>query len=106
MILFRKRLLPTMIAIMASGFVTAQAQDDVQLENNQVDEEIVVEGVRGAELNAREAERGKDIFSSIITQDDAGNFADQNVAESLQRLPGITLQKSEGEGKFINLRGL
>ncbi|HEX7027179.1 MAG TPA: TonB-dependent receptor [Gammaproteobacteria bacterium] len=95
-----------MIAIMASGFVTAQAQDDVQSENNQVDEEIVVEGVRGAELNAREAERSKDIFSSIITQDDAGNFADQNVAESLQRLPGITLQKSEGEGKFINLRGL
>src|SRR5690606_24617024 len=44
--------------------------------------------------------------SSIITVDDAGNFADQNVAESLRRLPGITLQQSEGEGRFINLRGL
>src|SRR5690606_31710695 len=69
-------------------------------------EEIIVHGVRSAELNAREAERRKDIFSSIITVDDVGNFADQNVAESLRRLPGITLQTSEGEGRFINLRGL
>lgn len=107
MILFRKKLLPMMVAIAASGFVAAQAQENAQSQGDgQVEEEIVVQGVRGAELNAREAERGKDIFSSIITQDDAGNFADQNVAESLQRLPGITLQKSEGEGKFINLRGL
>ena len=62
--------------------------------------------MRSAELNAREAERSKNIFSSVISQDDAGKFADQNVAESLQRLPGITLQKTEGEGQFVTVRGL
>lgn len=69
-------------------------------------EEIIVWGERAAELNAREAERQKDVFSSVVSPDDVGNFTDQNVAESLRRLPGVTLQRSEGEGKFVTVRGL
>jgi TonB-dependent receptor len=100
--MFNRRLLSLVVALSASGALHAQeaTDDDALLE------EVVVQGVRQAELNARQAERNKESFSSIIAQDDAGNFADQNVAESLQRLPGITLQKSEGEGQRINLRGL
>ena len=97
----KKRLLPLCIALAASGQLYAQ-----EVSNSAEVEEVTVTGVRRAELNAREAEREKNIFSSVISQDDAGNFADQNVAESLQRLPGITLQKSEGEGKFVSVRGL
>ncbi|UUA71573.1 TonB-dependent receptor [Cellvibrio sp. QJXJ] len=97
----KKRLLPLCIALVASGQLYAQ-----EVSNSADVEEVTVTGVRRAELNAREAEREKNIFSSVISQDDAGNFADQNVAESLQRLPGITLQKSEGEGKFVSVRGL
>ena len=93
-----KRLL---IAIVGCAFaLPALAQDDAPLE------EIIVWGERAAELNARQAEREKDIFSSVISPDDVGNFADQNVAESLRRLPGVTLQRSEGEGKFVTVRGL
>lgn len=96
------RLLSALIAMAATGQLQAQeaAQPEPALE------EVIVQGVRQAELNARERERNKDAFSSIIATDDVGNFADQNVAESLQRLPGITLQKSEGEGKFVTVRGL
>src|SRR5690606_16518069 len=101
--MFRKRLLPAMIAVAASGALSSHAQT---ADESQVKEEIVVTGVRNAELNARESERNKDIFSSVIAQDDAGNFADQNVAEALQRLPGITLQKTEGEGRYVAVRGL
>jgi iron complex outermembrane receptor protein len=92
---------PLALAIIAlSQASPLLAQEDT------VEEEVYVSGVRAAELNAREAERIKDSFSSIISQDDAGNFADQNVAESLQRLPGLTLLKNEGEGRFVTLRGL
>lgn len=101
--MFKKRLLPVFVAMAATGTLTTHAQDSSE---NQMEEEIIVTGVRNAELNSRQAERDKNIFSSVIAQDDAGNFADQNVAESLQRLPGITLQKSEGEGKFVTVRGL
>lgn len=98
----KKRLLPLCIALIATGQLHAQTTSS----SNSDVEEVEVTGVRAAELNAREEERSKEIFSSVISQDDAGNFADQNVAESLQRLPGITLQKSEGEGKFVSVRGL
>lgn len=100
--MFKKRLLPVFVAMAATGTLTAHGQSS----ENTVEEEIVITGVRAAELNAREAERNKQIFSSVISQDDAGDFADQNVAEALQRLPGITLQKSEGEGRFVSVRGL
>lgn len=101
--MLKRRLLPAMIALAASGLAQAQTSTG---ESQQIEEELIVLGVRQAELNSRETERSKNIFSSVIAQDDAGNFADQNVAESLQRLPGITLQKSEGEGKFVTVRGL
>ncbi|WP_308363993.1 MULTISPECIES: TonB-dependent receptor [unclassified Microbulbifer] len=99
-----KKILPLAIAL-ASAQAFSQEEDENTLYDAAL-EEIYVEGVRSADANARAAERSKDNFSSIVTQDDAGNFSDQNAAELLQRMPGITLQKSEGEGKFVNLRGL
>ncbi|MBC3765690.1 TonB-dependent receptor [Neptunicella marina] len=76
---------------------------------NAADEDVeVVEvtGIRQADLKARDLEREKNGFSSVIATDDIGNFVDQNVAESLRRLPGVTLQRSEGEGKYVSVRGL
>ncbi|MCK7598977.1 TonB-dependent receptor [Microbulbifer sp. CAU 1566] len=104
---YKKQILAVAIAMAASSSLVAQeAEKEQQEDSSFAVEEVYVEGVRSADLNARAAERDKDNFSSIVTQDDAGNFSDQNVAELLQRMPGITLQKSEGEGKFVNLRGL
>lgn len=99
----KKRLLSLCIALAATGHLQVNAQTTASAGDV---EEVEVTGVRSAELNAREEERSKNIFSSVISQDDAGKFADQNVAESLQRLPGITLQKTEGEGQFVTVRGL
>lgn len=67
---------------------------------------IVITGTRGALANARALERGQDGLTSVVTSDDIGNFADQNVAESLQRLPGLTINRSEGEGQKVAVRGL
>jgi iron complex outermembrane recepter protein len=68
--------------------------------------EIVVTGTRGALNTSREQERQADGIQNVITADDAGQFADQNVAESLQRLPGVSIERSEGEGRFVSIRGL
>jgi iron complex outermembrane recepter protein len=69
-------------------------------------EEIIVTGVRGSLKEAIEIERQADTVVSVITADDAGQFADQNVAESLQRVAGVTIQRVEGEGRTIQVRGL
>ncbi|MGQ8364945.1 TonB-dependent receptor [Glaciecola sp. 1036] len=84
---------------------TEETAENEQQQDEEV-EVILVEGVRGVDLKARDLERGKDGYSSIIAADDLGNFVDPNVAEALRRLPGVTLQRSEGEGKFVSVRGL
>ncbi|MBN1378106.1 MAG: TonB-dependent receptor [Gammaproteobacteria bacterium] len=101
--ILNKPLLRVIVALLSAGVVTAQAQETADSSDI---EEVIVRGIRAADMNAREAERMKDIFSSVISQDDVGNFADQNVAEALQRLPGVTLQKSDGQAEFVNIRGL
>lgn len=69
-------------------------------------EEIIVSGVRGSIREAVEIERQAVTVVSVITADDAGQFADQNVAESLQRIAGVTINRVEGEGRTIQVRGL
>lgn len=85
-------------------------QDSEENTNNTANEQeieiVEVVGIKQADLKARDLEREKNGFSSVIATDDIGNFVDQNVAESLRRLPGVTLQRSEGEGKFVSVRGL
>jgi len=67
--------------------------------------EVVVNGIVEGQLKAvvdmKEAENIKNIISAeqIIT------FPDLNAAEVIQRIPGITLQRDQGEGRFVQLRG-
>jgi iron complex outermembrane recepter protein len=70
------------------------------------DQEIVVTGTRGSIIESRNIERNADGIVSAVTSDDVGNFPDQNVAETLQRLPGVSISRSEGEGRFVSVRGL
>jgi TonB-dependent receptor len=41
-----------------------------------------------------------------VSAEDIGKFPDQNVAESLQRLPGISIDRSNGQGTKARIRGL
>jgi TonB-dependent receptor len=70
------------------------------------EQEIVVTGTRGSIIESRNIERNADGIVSAVTSDDVGNFPDQNVAETLQRLPGVSISRSEGEGRFVSVRGL
>ncbi|TIX49683.1 TonB-dependent receptor [Alteraurantiacibacter aquimixticola] len=47
-----------------------------------------------------------DTVSDVLTRDAIGQFPDQNVAESLRRLPGINVLNDHGEGRFVSVRGL
>ncbi|MFN3816474.1 TonB-dependent receptor [Brevundimonas sp.] len=68
--------------------------------------EIMVTGSRAAIVRAQEVERAADNLVNVISAEDIGQFADQNVAESLARLPGVSLGRSEGEGRSVSVRGL
>jgi len=69
-------------------------------------EEMIVIGQRASQAGALARQRSADGISSFLTRDAIGQFPDQNVTEAVRRLPGVSVQNDQGEGRFIVLRGL
>lgn len=82
----------------------ALAQDVAVAEPGAADD-IVVTGIRAAQAASIESKRLSDVVSDVITAEDIGKFPDRNVAESLQRVPGIVINREFGEGERVSLRG-
>lgn len=51
-------------------------------------------------------QRASDTLINIVASDDIGRFPDQNAAEALQRVPGVSLYRDQGEGRYVVVRGL
>lgn len=68
-------------------------------------ERIQVFGGRDGQARALNAQRSADNIKSVVSSDYLGRFPDNNVAESMQRLPGASIQRDQGEGKYVNVRG-
>lgn len=89
--------------------VTAGARTDLDIavgaEPTAVDN-IVVRSQRIALNDSLNRYRTSDSISNYLSADDTGQFVDQNVAENLQRLPGISITRDQGEGRFVSVRGV
>jgi TonB-dependent receptor len=69
-------------------------------------EEVVVTGYRAAQANALQDKRMADMIKETLTADDAGKLPDQNVAEALRRVTGVTSTVDQGEGRYVTVRGI
>ncbi|MCZ8074352.1 MAG: TonB-dependent receptor plug domain-containing protein, partial [Paucibacter sp.] len=102
---FQKKVLPQLIsALIGSLALQAAHAADEPAKANEL-EKVEVRGIR-ATLNKNLVEKREN--SSIvdsISAEDVGKFPDKNVADSLQRVPGISVDRSWGEGKAIFVRG-
>ncbi len=67
---------------------------------------ILILGQRANLASALNRKRAADGVSDAVTRDSIGQFPDQNVAESLRRLPGVNVLNDQGEGRFVSVRGL
>lgn len=95
---------------LAIAATTAHAQeatnDDPQTAQPAL-EEVLVTGYRGSLLSSTNAKRESNGFSDVIFADDIGNLPSQNLAESLNRIPGVKISREvTGEGQQISVRGL
>lgn len=72
----------------------------------QGDGDIVVLGVRGAQNAAVDIKRKANQIVDSIVAEDIGKLPDTTIADSLQRVPGIQIGRSAGEGSSVNIRGL
>jgi iron complex outermembrane receptor protein len=67
---------------------------------------IVVTGIRKSLSDARNLKRNTDQFMDAVVATDIGKLPDANIAESLQRVSGVQLDRGIGEGSNISIRGL
>jgi len=67
--------------------------------------EIVITGIRGSAAASIRAKRASSVISDVLTAEDIGKFPDKNVAEALQRIPGVLINREFGEGERVSVRG-
>ncbi|CAN7325492.1 TonB-dependent receptor [Massilia sp. LjRoot122] len=67
---------------------------------------VVVTGYRYAIEKSLDQKRNANSIVEVITAEDVGKFPDKNVADALQRVPGVVVSRSGGEGKNVSVRGL
>lgn len=89
-----------------AGGAPASAAPATQIANSENSlEEVVVSGIRESLRESLETKRDATAVLDVITSEDIGKFPDKNVADSLQRIPGISVDRIWGEGRDIFVRG-
>jgi TonB-dependent receptor len=99
------------IALGASAVSPVAAQD---ADDEMVMEEVVITGVRRSMMESAVIKRDSDGVVDAIVAEDIGKFPDTNLAESLQRISGVSIDRSnagaslgaEGEGQRVTVRGI
>jgi TonB-dependent receptor len=69
-------------------------------------EEVVVTGQRATQQRAIDRQRAATGLTSVAAADEIGNLPDRNVAEVIERLPGVGVQYDQGEGRYVSVRGV
>ncbi|MFU2511804.1 TonB-dependent receptor [Pseudoalteromonas sp. ASV78] len=93
-----------LLAVMAScNSVYAQEEQNDQESDLEV---IEVRGIRASAAENLAIKRLSNATVDAITAEDIGKFPDKNVADSLQRVPGVIIQRDGGEGASVSIRGL
>lgn len=69
-------------------------------------EKIVVTGVRASEQRSVELKRDAVMIQDSISAEDIGKLPDTTIADSLQRITGVQINREGGEGTSVNIRGL
>lgn len=69
-------------------------------------EAVTVSGERAGRARALNLQRASGRYVNIVSADAIGQFPDQNAAEALQRLPGVSIERDQGEGRYVVLRGI
>ena len=69
-------------------------------------EHVEVVGQAASIDQALKEQRSADSIKSVVHADGVAQLPDENVAEAVQRLPGISVERDQGEGRFVSVRGL
>ncbi len=80
--------------------------NNAAVQNDSGVEDLLVTGFRSSLFSALEQKRAETAVVDVIKAEDVAKFPDNNLAESLQRVPGVAVARDGGEGRSISVRGL
>jgi TonB-dependent receptor len=106
----RARLLLLVAALPAWSFAQAQAPAATPAPASSTAEVVKmdafnVEGIREGMARAQSDQRDSDNLTTVLAADSVGRFPDLNLADALGRASGISIERDQGEARFINVRG-
>ena len=88
------------VAAISMGVDVASAQQSVE----EVDE-LIVQGIRKSLKSSGDIKRNAKGIVDAISAEEMGKFPDTNLAESLQRISGVSIDRQRGEGSTVTVRG-
>ncbi len=104
----RRLVAPSLACIafmIAGGCLAAEAEADQPAPPVGDIETITVSGIRASLEKAIDLKRNAEAFVDAISAEDMGKFPDKNAAESLSRIPGITITHDFGDGEQVSIEG-
>lgn len=96
---------PELNRIALAAAIHAIVAMPVVAQNGTIEEIVVSAPIRDSQAAAIQTKRNADNFMDVISADTIGRFPDQNLADSLGRMPGLAIERDQGQARFINLRG-
>lgn len=102
-----KWLLASGASVLACIFATAAAAQTAEAPGEDI-QDIIVVGVRPiaeSEAAALKVQQASDSLITVAAADGVGRLPDQNIAQAASRLPGIAVERDQGQARYISLRG-
>jgi TonB-dependent receptor len=100
--LFKKNVLSNSVAVALVGSTMPSFSQAEELE---IEEVIVEGGIRASLKKSMDIKRDTAGVADAISAEDMGKFPDTNLAEALQRITGVSIDRSRGEGSKVTVRG-
>ena len=100
--LFKKNVLSSSVAMALVGVTMPSF---TQAEELEIEEVIVEGGIRASLKKSMDIKRDTVGVADAISAEDMGKFPDTNLAEALQRITGVSIDRSRGEGNQVTVRG-
>lgn len=102
---------PSLIALavatsLVASYAHAQSAQESDIAVQEAEVEVIeVKGLRSSVIKSMDIKRSEKGVVDAITADDIGKFPDTNLAESLQRITGVSIDRKNNEGNQISVRG-
>lgn len=95
-----------LVGFTVTALAMAIASERLSAAEQAVTEHVEVVGQAASIDQALKEQRSADSIKSVVHADGVAQLPDENVAEAVQRLPGVSVERDQGEGRFVSVRGL